>query len=375
MMLPAASLSIRTGQPHAQHWAVRIVTLALTLIIVTLLGCDRPSATDTNTAPPSAPRIVATTGMIADLARQIACDRAHVTALMGEGVDPHLYKASPGDFRLMSDADLLLYNGLHLEGRLADAIVKLAKRVKVVRVTEGLEDAQLLEPPAFDGHYDPHVWFDVSLWSSTLATVSQALIEIDPAGRDAYTANLASTTATLIELHDYAKSTLATIPPAQRVMITAHDAFGYFGRAYGLEVLAIQGLSTESEASLKDLNRLVDTLVERKIPAVFIESSVPRKTIDALVEGAASRGHRVAVGGELFSDAMGPADAPEGTYVGMIVHNVEVITKALGGTVPLARPAQIASALTTATNTSKPPPNSAVNAPSNTHATPAEAPR
>ncbi len=319
-----------------------IALCAVALAMAALLpACKREAPTQQATGL----RVVATTGMIADIARQIAGEHASVTALMGEGVDPHLYKASPGDIRLMSEADILLYNGLHLEGRLADAIVKLAGKVNVVRVTEGMDESQLLEPEAFEGHYDPHVWFDVSLWAKAAAHISQAFLNADPSHKDAYAVAERRLSDTLAQLHDYAKSTIATIPASQRVMVTAHDAFGYFGRAYGLEVLAIQGISTDSEASLQSINALVDVLVSRKVPAVFIESSVPRKTIDALVEGCTARGHALVIGGELFSDAMGPAGTPEGTYIGMLVHNVDTVTKALGGTVPAMKPPLVAEAL------------------------------
>lgn len=286
-------------------------------------------------ASPTRPlEVVSTIGMIADVARNIGGERVHSVSIMGPGVDPHLYKASPGDVRAMSDADLILYSGLHLEGRMADVIVRMAGRHAVVRVTETIDEALLRQPPEFAGHFDPHVWFDVTLWSKAAERIRDALAEKDPAGKDLYSRNATSYLAALAELHRYAKDTIATIPEDKRVMVTAHDAFGYFGRAYGLEVLAIQGISTDSEASLQDINGLVDTLVKRRIPAVFVESSVPRKTIDALVEGCRARGHSVAVGGELFSDAMGKDGTFEGTYIGMVVHNVDTITRALGGKVP-----------------------------------------
>jgi len=314
----------------------------LALLVMGLVACKEqvaPGATESKSAGAAPIKVVATIGMITDVARTIGGERAQVTGLMGEGVDPHLYKASPGDMRLMADADLLLYAGLHLEGRMADVIVKMAAKKSVVQVTETIDEKLLRSPPEFAGHFDPHVWFDVSLWSKAAERIRDALIEKDPAGKAVYEANAAAYTAQLAALHEYAKSTLATIPADKRVMVTAHDAFGYFGRAYGLEVLAIQGISTDSEASLKDINSLVDTLVAGKIPAVFIESSVPRKTVDALVEGARSRGHEIKIGGELFSDAMGAQDTPEGTYIGMVLHNVDTITKALGGTVPSQKPA------------------------------------
>ncbi|MDX9912210.1 MAG: zinc ABC transporter substrate-binding protein [Phycisphaerales bacterium] len=280
------------------------------------------------------PRVVATTSMIADAAREIAGDRGQVTGLMGPGVDPHLYKASPSDVRAMGSADLILYNGLHLEGRMADVIVRMASRHRVVQVTESIDESLLREPAEFQGHYDPHVWFDVSMWSSAVARVRDTLIEADADGSAVYQARGDAYLGVLRELDAYVRATLATIPEERRVLVTAHDAFGYFGRAYGLSVRGIQGISTDSEASLRDINALVDELVQRRIPAVFIESSVPRKTIDALVEGCKARGHPIAIGGELFSDAMGDAGTPEGTYVGMVLHNVHAITRGLGGQVP-----------------------------------------
>ena len=284
-------------------------------------------------------RAVGTIGMITDVVREVGGERVRVTGLMGEGVDPHLYKASPGDVRAMSDADIIFYNGLHLEGRMADVIVRMAGRRTVVRVTEAIDESLLREPPEFEGHFDPHVWFDVSLWSSVVGRVRDALAEVDPEGRESYARAAGEYAAVLAELHGYARTTLATIPESSRVMVTAHDAFGYFGRAYGLEVMAIQGISTDSEASLQDINALVDALVARRVPAVFIESSVPRKTIDALIEGCEGRGHSLVVGGELFSDAMGPEGTLEGTYVGMMLHNVQTIARSLGGTTPEKLPA------------------------------------
>lgn len=288
-------------------------------------------------------KAVATIGMISDVVREVGRDRVEVTGLMGEGVDPHLYKASPGDVRTMSNADIIFFNGLHLEGRMADLIVRMASRTKVVQATESIDESRLREPPEFEGHYDPHVWLDVSLWQSVVTRVRDALIEKDPAGKNAYTAASGEYHALLGELHAYAASTLQTIPQSNRVLVTAHDAFGYFGRAYGLKVLAIQGISTDSEASLQDINALVDTLVSRKIPAVFIESSVPRKTIDALIEGCKGRGHTLTIGGELYSDALGKDGTLEGTYVGMVMHNVDAITKALGGMMPETKPKRLAA--------------------------------
>ncbi len=304
-------------------------TLAAALVAAATLAA---AAGLTGDPPPL--KVVSTIAMVGDLARNIGGERVHATDLMGEGVDPHLYKASPGDVRTLTDADLVLFCGLHLEGRMADLIVRLASRQTVVQATDSIDEKLLREPPEFGGHFDPHVWFDVSLWSVAATRVRDALIAKDPAHAAAYTRRAERYLAVLADLHAYARAALATIPADQRVMVTAHDAFGYFGRAYGLDVLAIQGISTDSEASLRDINTLVDTLVARRVPAVFIESSVPRKTIDALVEGCRARGHTVAVGGELFSDAMGAPGTPEGTYVGMVMHNVRTVATALGGAPP-----------------------------------------
>lgn len=306
--------------------------LAALVCLLLVAGCREggpgPAVAPAGEAPL---RVVCTIGMIADIAREIGGPRADVTSIMGEGVDPHLYKASPGDVRLLSDADLVLYCGLHLEGRMADALVKLAAKKPVVAVSEAIDESLLREPPEFRGHFDPHIWFDVSLWMKAAERVRDALVEQDPDGADAYRAAADAYLGSLRELHDWCGAEISRIPGESRVLITAHDAFGYFGRAYGVEVLAIQGISTDGEAGIKDINSLVDTIVRRRIPAVFVESSVPPKTVEALVEGCDSRGHAVRIGGQLYSDAMGPAGTPEGTYVGMVRHNVNTIVAALRG--------------------------------------------
>lgn len=305
-----------------KHLAPILIFLAFAISLVST-ACAPAAAT----APKL--KVVATTGMIADAARHIAGDRADVVALMGPGVDPHLYKATPGDMRMLQDAGLILYNGLHLEGRLADALVRLAARKPTVQVTDSIDESFLREPPEFEGHFDPHVWFDVELWIKVVERTRDALIVQDPQGKDVYAANAAKHIAELKSLHEQCRSEIARIPQERRVLVTAHDAFGYFGRAYGIEVLAIQGISTDSEGSLKQINTLVDTLVSRRIPAVFIESSVPRRNIDALIEGCKARGHMVKVGGELYSDALGGPDTAAVTYVGMMRHNVRTIVEAL----------------------------------------------
>lgn len=277
-------------------------------------------------------RIACTTGMIADAVRHIAGDRAEVTALMGPGVDPHLYKATQGDLRRLSDADIIFYNGLHLEGKMGEVLEKLGRLKPVIAVGEAIPKPELINTTAFAGAYDPHIWFDVSLWSKVVAYIGEVMQEQDPGHAEHYRENALHYQEELLQLHETVKEQIATIPAQQRVMITAHDAFAYFGRAYDIEVRGLQGISTVSEYGLKDVAELVDFIVEREIRAVFVESSVPRKSLEAVVEGCAGRGHQVLIGGTLFSDAMGAEGTPEGTYPGMVEHNVRTIVGALKGT-------------------------------------------
>ena len=329
------------GTRGSDPWSRRLLLRTSLCTIALLASAALPSCGKNDSPAKQTLGVVATTGMIADVAREIAGPNATVTALMGEGVDPHLYKPSPGDVRTMSDAAMILFNGLHLEGRMADVIVKMASGREVIQVTDTIDESLLREPPEFEGQFDPHVWFDVSLWRTASQRITSALAAKDPANATAYKARGDDYAAVLDALHEYARTTIATIPESNRVLVTAHDAFGYFGRAYGLNVLAIQGISTDSEASLRDMNALVDVLAKNRIPAVFVESSVPRKTVDALVEGCRARDHSIIIGGELFSDAMGADGTLSGTYVGMVVHNVDTITHALGGTVPQNKPGKL----------------------------------
>lgn len=280
-------------------------------------------------------RVVCTTGMIGDMVREVGGERVEVTVLMGAGVDPHLYKATRSDVAALAGADVVLYNGLLLEGKMTDTLVRVATSGKrVVALTERLAEDRLLEPDGAEGHADPHVWMDPALWATGVDVVRDTLAAADPEGTDLYRSGAAAYSARLAALDAYARGVLASVEPSARVLVTAHDAFGYFGRAYGFEVKGIQGISTESEAGVRDVERLVDLLVSRGIPAVFVESTVSERGVRALVSGAQARGHSVSVGGELFSDAMGKAGTWEGTYLGMIDHNVNTIARALGGTVP-----------------------------------------
>lgn len=284
---------------------------------------------------PSPYTIVTTCGMVTDIVRTVAGEKATVNGLMGEGVDPHLYKPTRDDIAALVKADMVFYSGLMLEGRMTDAFLKVSRRgTPVFAVTELLDEKFLLEPAEFAGHTDPHVWMDIQGWMQAVQVVGTSLAESDAPQAAYYQANAKAYIARLAQLDAYAKKATASIPSERRVLITAHDAFNYFGRAYGIEVRGIQGISTESEAGVADINKLVDFLVEKKIPAIFVESSVSDKNIRALIEGCKSRGHTVKIGGELFSDAMGKPGTYEGTYMGMMDHNVTTIVRALGGEAP-----------------------------------------
>jgi manganese/zinc/iron transport system substrate-binding protein len=278
--------------------------------------------------------IVATTGMIADAVRQVGGERVNVEALMGPGVDPHLYRQTRTDIVRMTRADAVLWHGLYLEAQLEEFFADLSKRKTVVALGERLDRSKLLDHEEYKGRFDPHVWMDPKLWRDVIAAARNTLSELDPAGKPSYEANAARHLAEIDRLASYSETVLSTVPQSARVLVTAHDAFNYFGRAYGFEVLGIQGISTESEAGLKQIEAFVTTLVERRIKAVFVESSVADRNVKALIEGAAARGRTVEIGGELYSDAMGQTGTYEGTYIGMIDHNVSTIARALGGTVP-----------------------------------------
>ncbi len=277
--------------------------------------------------------VVATTGMIADAARAVGGEHAQVTALMGPGVDPHSYRQTRSDIVAMTRADLVLWNGLYLEAQLEDFLTNLARRVPTRAVAEAVPEDQRISHADYAGRSDPHVWMVPELWEHVVIATRDAMIELRPDLADALGTNTDAHLAETRRVGTYARDTLARVPEDARVLITAHDAFGYFGRAYGFEVLGIQGISTESEAGLQRIRALVDLIVTRRIGAVFVESSVSDRNIRALVEGAAALGHNVRIGGELFSDAMGQPGTYEGTYVGMIDHNATTIAAALGAPV------------------------------------------
>ncbi|MEM6888590.1 MAG: zinc ABC transporter substrate-binding protein [Pseudomonadota bacterium] len=280
--------------------------------------------------------VVATTGMIADAARAVGGDQVEIKALMGAGVDPHSYRQTRSDIVEMTRADLVLWHGLYLEAQMESFFEDLARKRAVVAVAEGLPRDALLASEDYEDRFDPHVWMDPLKWELVAAAVVMALSDVRPADAAAFERNADAFRRELVALDEYSRSSLDRIPAESRVLVTAHDAFGYFGQAYDFEVMGIQGISTESEAGLNRISQLVETLVARNISAVFVETSVSDRNIRALVEGAAARGHTVEIGGALFSDAMGPEGTYEGTYLGMIDHNVTTIARALGADVPAA---------------------------------------
>lgn len=274
-------------------------------------------------------RVVATTAMVADLVRQVAGDRAEVTGLMGPGVDPHLYKPTAADIVRLQRADVIFYNGLVLEGKMTDLFTRLARSRPVFALTEAIDPDRLLQPEDFAGHYDPHVWFDVALWAECIPVVVEGLATADPAGREHYVRGGARARGRLAELHAWAQAKAAELPPERRVLVTSHDAYNYFGRAYGFTVIGLQGISTATEAGLADVAKLADLIRQRGIRAIFVESSVPHDTIERVARDSGAR-----IGGELFSDAMGTPGQIEngydlGTYEGMVKHNLTTIVEAL----------------------------------------------
>jgi manganese/zinc/iron transport system substrate-binding protein len=275
-------------------------------------------------------RVMTTTNFITDTVAEVGGERVTVEPLMGPGVDPHLYRASAGDVAKLADADVVFYGGLHLEGKMEEVLEEVTERKPAVAVTSRIDHDELIpSAPGSTGEFDPHVWFDVGLWSQAVATVRDALIEADPEGSHVYEENASRYLERLARLDREVRDGIASIPERRRVLITSHDAFRYLGRAYDLEVTGIQGISTQSEATTADIERIAELIAERGIKAVFVESSVPPQTIDAVVAAARERGADVAVGGELFSDAAGEPGTREGTYVGMVEHNLEQLVEGL----------------------------------------------
>lgn len=275
--------------------------------------------------------VVTTTNFITDMAEEIGGDRVEVTGLMGPGVDPHLFKASASDVSTLRNADVIFYGGLELEGRMGDLLEELEKTTTTVAVTEAMPEEELRQPTEFEGKFDPHVWFDVPLWSSAVDVIADTYAEVDPEHAEEYRERADTYEAELEGLDVEVRETLAGIPEDQRVLVTSHDAFGYFGEEYGFEVAPIQGTSTATEATTGDIDRVSDLIAERGLTAVFVESSVSPQTIEAVLEAAERKGQTAEVAAELFGDAAGDAGTPEGTYTGMVQANVRAIAEGLGG--------------------------------------------
>jgi manganese/zinc/iron transport system substrate-binding protein len=301
------------------------------LFVLTMLSaCGQATAPAAPAADANRPlEAVATIGMVADIVEQVGGERVNVTGLMGAGVDPHLFKASEGDVQRISQADIVFYNGLNLEAGMARVFEQMQGRTMAVAVAEKVDQTLLLPSEEYDNQFDPHIWFDVSLWQKAVERVRDALIERDPNHAATYRSNAERYLGELNELHTYVKEQSAKVPAEQRVLITAHDAFNYFGKAYGFEVTGLQGISTAAEAGTADVQQLADFIAERRIPAIFVETSVPPRTIEAVQAAVRAKGFEVKIGGELFSDAMGNPGTPEGTYIGMVRHNIDTIVSAL----------------------------------------------
>lgn len=319
------------------HSAFR--SFCLMLMMLCIPACEDARSGDslgTSSSDENKPyTIVATTAMIGDIARNVVGDRATVHVLMGPGTDPHLYRPTRSDITKLMNADVVFYNGLNLEGRMTDTLAQVAASdIAVHSVTGLIAETYLLESEEEEYGLDPHVWMDPRGWIQATAAVAHALSIYDVEYADTYTVNSQDYLKELRSLDTYVRQITETIPRDKRVLITAHDAFGYFARAYDLEVQAIQGISTESEAGLRRIEQLVNLIVSREIPTVFTETTVPDRNVRALIEGAAARDHAVTIGGELFSDAMGEDGTWEGTYLGMIDHNATTIARALGGSPP-----------------------------------------
>ncbi|MCZ1264503.1 metal ABC transporter solute-binding protein, Zn/Mn family [Paenibacillus tundrae] len=304
-----------------------LMTLAAVVLVIVLTACSGAAETGGSEGKV---QVTATTGMIADVAREVGGAYVDVTGLMGPGVDPHLYKASQGDIRKLEQAKVIFYNGLHLEGKMTDILEKMSKSKIVTAVSENIPVEELRSGKDTGGtEYDPHVWFDVSHWMHATEAVRDTLVEADQEHAEEYKAQAEQYLTKLEALDSEVREKIQEIPEASRVLVTAHDAFGYFGQAYDMKVMGLQGISTAAEYGARDVSELRDYLVDNNIKAVFVESSVPAKAMEAIIAGAAEKGHTVSIGGELFSDAMGAEGTEEGTYIGMIRHNTQTIVEAL----------------------------------------------
>jgi manganese/zinc/iron transport system substrate-binding protein len=301
--------------------------VSLAVLVISVLVSCAPSERETSDGDL---HVVTTTTLLADLAREVGGDHIRVESLMGPGVDPHLYRASEGDVARMSRADLILYNGLGLEGRMAEILGRLRDRTHAL--AEDIPVQQRLHSPDFEGSFDPHIWMDVALWREAARALGERFAALDSANADAYRSRASAYAEHLSDLDDYVRKRTATIPPGQRVLVTAHDAFGYFGRAYDIDVRGLQGISTAAEAGTADVQQLAAFVAENRIPALFVETSVSPRAIEAVRQAVRARGFEVVIGGDLYSDALGGAGSGAESYEGMIRHNVDTIVDALSTT-------------------------------------------
>jgi manganese/zinc/iron transport system substrate-binding protein len=302
--------------------------LIVTLAALLLSGCGgETSAVQGGDIADRQIRAVTTTGMIADAVANVGGERVDVDQLMGPGVDPHLYRATESDVNRLTAADIIFYNGLNLEARMTTIFEQIGRNRPVFAVGSAVPGEQLLDDPDYENQPDPHIWMDVKLWLLVVEKVRDELVAFDPQHEEVYRANAERYLEQLEELEAYVQEQVNLVPPEHRILVTAHDAFSYFGRGYGFEVHAPQGISTESEAGVEDIRQTIDLVVGHRVPAIFVETSVPPDVVEAIVAGARSRGHEIVIGGELFSDAMGAAGTPEGTYIGMIRHNINTIVQ------------------------------------------------
>ncbi|MDF2067406.1 zinc ABC transporter substrate-binding protein [Bacillus sp. Cr_A10] len=295
--------------------------------VLFIAGCSNKS--NDNIGNEQKPLVVTTTGQIADAVREIAGDHVIVKSLMGPGVDPHLYKATQGDLQTLEEADIIFYNGLELEGKMSDIFEKMKEEKTVHAIGDAIPKNQILRNELHPELSDPHIWFDIEVWQQAVKEVTKTLVAEIPDNQDEFLKNEEVYFQKLNDLSKWSDQRISEIPKEQRVLVTAHDAFNYFGRSHGMEVRGLQGLSTDSEYGLKDIQNIVDFLVDQNIKVVFIESSVSDKAMKAVIEGAKEKGHSIQIGGELFSDAMGAEGTEEGTYIGMYKHNVNTIVDSL----------------------------------------------
>jgi manganese/zinc/iron transport system substrate-binding protein len=273
--------------------------------------------------------IVCTTSIIGDTVRQLVGDDAIVTSLMGPDIDPHLYRAREHDIQTLATANLIIYNGLHLEGKLADVLHSMNRYVPTLSIADHLDRSRFIASDEYETMYDPHIWFDVRIWIDAVAIIRDALMEHDPEHADAYASRACVYINELEELDRSIREKIATLNPCQRILVTAHDAFHYFGRAYGFQVVALQGISTESEAGIKDVQELVAFIVEHKVRALFVEASIPERNIQAVQQAARARGFEVGIGDQLYSDALGPVGSSADTYISMVKHNIDAVITGL----------------------------------------------